>query len=99
MQMARLTYNVDRDTGKLELGDKVLSVSLVLANYQFGTYDTNDKAPNEITLIPYGLLEGQWHYIYMGYNRDKQLATYYTFDGKEIKEGKNANLLHKPLGQ
>lgn len=68
-------------------------------NYQFGTYDLNDDAPNESSLIPYEVLEGHWKYVYMGYRRSIQLANCFTYDGiEQVLNAKNVDLLHKPLG-
>ncbi|CAD8143475.1 unnamed protein product [Paramecium octaurelia] len=98
MQIVRLTYNDEVDHGKIAIGDRILNAMVVLDNYQFGTYDLNDDAPNEISTIPYTHLEGRWHYIYLGYKRQLQQANYFVFDGDEIKHASNEKLLHKPLG-
>lgn len=99
MQIVRMSENSVITEGIIKMGDRILSCFVVQDNYQFGTYDLNDNAPNEISLIPYSTLEGEWHYVYLGYSREKQLANYYEFDGKNhVKHAKNENLLHKPLG-
>ena len=47
----------------------MLSIFLLNGEYQFGTYDLNDQSPNEVKSIAYESLEGQWKYLYMGYDR------------------------------
>ncbi|CAD8140464.1 unnamed protein product [Paramecium pentaurelia] len=98
MQIFRLTYNDERESGRITVGDRILSAFVILENYLFGTYDLNDDAPNEISTIPYSHLEGKWHYIYVGYKRQLQQANYFVFDGEQIKHATNEKLMHKPLG-
>lgn len=62
-----------------------MSAFITAGKYQFGTYDMNDNAPNEISEIKIDNFEGEWHYIYLGYSRVKQVARYYHYDGKQDK--------------
>lgn len=84
----------------MTLGDRILSAYLAFENYQFATYDLNTDTPNDVLNIKYGSLEGSWKYLYMGYNREKQLVVSYAYDGdKNILSTRKADILHKPLGE
>ncbi|CAD8190751.1 unnamed protein product [Paramecium octaurelia] len=99
MQIFRLTSNEELESGKIVLGDRVLSAYLVHDNFYFGAYDINEDAPNEISTISYSSLEGKWHYIYAGYKRSIQEAVYYVYDGEHIQKAKNEQLLQRPLNE
>ena len=46
--------------------------------------------------MKYNQLEGVWRYIYMGYSKDIETVSCYTFD-TTITEMKIDKILHKPL--
>ncbi|CAD8145403.1 unnamed protein product [Paramecium pentaurelia] len=98
MQLVRLTYNEKLEVGKVAIGDRILASHLIQSGFQFSTYDLNDDAPNELHQIPNQRIEGQWHYIYMGYIRSKQVASFFVYNGQDMQSAKNQDALHKPLG-
>ncbi|CAD8183743.1 unnamed protein product [Paramecium pentaurelia] len=96
-QIFRMTTNEQLIEGKIELKDRLLSAYGLKDSFSFNTYDINDNAPNEYSIIQIDRQENRWYFLYAGYKRKLQIAKFYVFDGKDEKQNQNQNLLQDPL--
>ncbi|CAK89738.1 unnamed protein product (macronuclear) [Paramecium tetraurelia] len=96
MQLARLSINKQITDGVIKTGDRVLATHIVFNYYQLSTYDLNTDTGIQQKFMKYNQLEGIWRYIYMGYSKDIETISCYTFD-TTITETKIDKILHKPL--